>query len=148
MIFCKSFELFTTRIIYNDPVSMRPCEARTQNWHQMSTSVSFRLPPDHDSSKQHCLWPHLQDFERRNATCMKALIPSRFGWDLKSGTLVPIMHNTHALLHKRFRNSSHLMAPDECAVIMYKYCLTKLYIYIYYLVIKILHLLELCCFNP
>ena len=106
--FLKSFQLFTIRIFYNDPVSVHLCEARTQNWHQMFTSVSSRLPPDHNSFKEHCLWAHLLVLERRNAMCIKAVIPFHFGWDLRCGTLVPIMHNTHALLHERFRNSLHL----------------------------------------
>ena len=107
--FLKSFQLFTIRIIYNDPVSVYLCEARTQNWHQMLTSVSSRLPPDHDSFQEHCLGAHLLVFERRNAMCIKSVIPFHFGWELRCGTLVPIMHNTpHALLHQRFRNSLHL----------------------------------------
>ena len=78
------------RIIYNDPVSVHLREARTQNWHQMSTSVSFRL---HDSFKQHCLWVHLQDFERRIVMCIKGVIPFHFGRELRCGILIPIMHN-------------------------------------------------------
>ena len=108
--FLKSFERFTNSIIYNDPVSVHLCEASTQNWHQMFASVLSRLPPDHDSFQEHCLGAHLLVFERRrNAMCIKALIPFHFGWELRCGTLIPIMHNTpHALLHERFRNSLHL----------------------------------------
>ena len=100
-MFLEKLELFTIRIIYNDSVSVHLYEARARKWSQMSPSDSSRLPPDHDSFKQHCLRAHLQAFEWRNAICMKKIIPTNFGWKSKDGTLIPIMHTTHALLDKQ-----------------------------------------------
>ena len=65
MLLC--LQEFTTRIVYNDPVSRELCEARARKWRISKNNDSARLPPDRDSFKQHCLRAHLQAYEWKHA---------------------------------------------------------------------------------
>ena len=53
-------ELFTLRVVYNDPVSKDLAAGRARKWRQSNKQDTTRLPPDPDSFRQHCLRAHLQ----------------------------------------------------------------------------------------
>ena len=96
MLLC--LQEFTTRIVYNDPVSRELCEARARKWRIPKNNDSARLPPDRDSFKQHCLRAHLQAYEWRHAELAQSLPASQFGWISVDDVLHPVMHTIDALL--------------------------------------------------
>jgi hypothetical protein len=82
-------ELFTIRIIYNDPISNTLSAARARKWRQSTKDDSARLPPDKDSFKQHCLRAHLQV---RN--CLTSSL-----WHLRANVLQIIILINKLMLH-------------------------------------------------
>jgi len=110
----EQLQLFTIRIIYNDPVSKRLCEARARKWQQLRHYDSARLPPDEDSFRQHCLRSHLQAYEYKNARLAKRLISTNFGWESHQDGLHPVMHTIPALpIQVQLPQSSEILEGES-----------------------------------
>ncbi|XP_063222022.1 uncharacterized protein LOC134530774 isoform X1 [Bacillus rossius redtenbacheri] len=107
-------ELLTIRIIYNDSVSQRLCEARERKWRQLRHYDSARLPPDEDSFRQHCLRSHLQAYEYKNARLLKQLPPTNFGWERHKDGLRPVTHTIPALPFGTQLPQSNETLSEEC----------------------------------